>query len=70
MPVLVFIEPVDSRAARAAECPWPPGQIVDSAGGAGDDGGVSADGEDCPRLDGECDGEGGGSPRRPRSRHR
>ncbi|CAK0911448.1 unnamed protein product, partial [Prorocentrum cordatum] len=59
MPVLVFIEPVDSRAARAAECPWPPGQIVDSAGGAGDDGGVSADGEDCPRLDGECDGEGG-----------
>ncbi|CAK0838914.1 unnamed protein product [Prorocentrum cordatum] len=26
MPVLVFLEPVDSRAARAAECPRPPGQ--------------------------------------------
>ncbi|CAK0792583.1 unnamed protein product, partial [Prorocentrum cordatum] len=52
MPVLVFLEPVDSRAARAAECPWPPGQVVDSAGGAGDEGDVSADGEGCPRLDG------------------
>ncbi|CAK0817607.1 unnamed protein product, partial [Prorocentrum cordatum] len=59
MPVLVFLEPVGSRAARAAECPWPPGQVVDSAGGAGDDGDVSAGGEDCPRLVGECEGEGG-----------
>eukprot|EP00959_Pyramimonas_sp_CCMP1952_P339295 7106366-Pyramimonas_sp.AAC.1 len=54
---MIFLEKVDSRAARAEACPWPPGPVVDGAEGAGGDGDGDADGEDSPGLDGECDEE-------------
>ncbi|CAK0841403.1 unnamed protein product, partial [Prorocentrum cordatum] len=57
IPCMIFLEKVDSRAARAEACPWPPGPVVDGAEGAGGDGDGDADGEDSPGLDGECDEE-------------
>ncbi|CAK0814408.1 unnamed protein product, partial [Prorocentrum cordatum] len=61
IPCMIFLEKVDSRAARAEACPWPPGPVVDGAGGAGGDGDVDAGGEDSPGLDGERGDEQGGA---------
>ncbi|CAK0847613.1 unnamed protein product, partial [Prorocentrum cordatum] len=62
IPCVIFLEKVDSRAARAEACPWPPGPVVDGAEGAGGDGDGDADGEDRPGLGGASDmDEGGGA---------
>ena len=57
MPFVIFLERVDSRAAGAEACPWPPGPVADSAEGAGGDGDGDADGEDSPDLDGASEEE-------------
>ena len=70
MPVVIFLERVGSRAARAAARPWPPGRVdaegVGGAEGAGDGGDVGSGGEDSPGLDGDGEGEDGASDGGPR----